>query len=301
MIDELYRDPMTHRMLHAVLRSRGVAQDLEDVVQDVFVALIEWSARKRVESLAALRAGARDIADKVGKSYKKKQRRRAKRDVGPTGDADDHSRLPNPSAIELVDVGKILAEISNLLDTEALTPKAGAVLLALADETTLSEYAEETQQSYAALRQAHSRAQAKLIAHLQSRNIFEVGLEKLHAAGPLVAVAVAVFLILLHTGRLRSFRNDPVAHDLVKAPVPEVAPVEPLESFMARTQERREKAAAALIAAEVAYKRMQWRVCIQQVQAARKLDPDSGDRELETECALQEERMGNSKAPPRGH
>ncbi len=289
---------MTHRMLHAVLRSRGIAQDLEDLVHDVFVALIEWSARKRVESVTALRAGARDIANKIGKSYKKKQARRAKRNVGPTGDADDHSKLPNHAAIELMDVRKVLAEITHLLETEALTPKAGAVLLALADETTLAEYAAETEQSYEALRKAHARAQAKLIAHLQSRGIFEVGIDKLRAAGPLVAVAIAIFLILLLTGRLRGFLNEPVAHDPVRVPAPDVPPQEPMESFTARTQENREKAAAELLRAELAYRREEWRVCLQHVEAAKELDPSTGDSpELRSECATQEANTANSKAP----
>jgi hypothetical protein len=108
-------------------------------------------------------------------------------------------------------------------------------------------------------------------------------------------------LVLVLAGRIRGFRNDPVAHDTrtLDAGEPLVSPPrETPEQILARTQEQHDKAAAELLRAELAYKRMEWRDCIQRVGEANKLDPTVGSSpELLNECVREWEDSANAKAP----
>jgi DNA-directed RNA polymerase specialized sigma24 family protein len=297
MKDDLYRDPLLRRLIEAVMRIKNVpSRDVEDAVQDVYEALFKWSQKKGAQTPADLRTGARNIAKKIGKKYWRKRNAGEGHNVGMTPDADEHGKLENPSEIELIDVSKVLTTINEAVAANAISDVEAAVLTALAEETTLAEHAEETQRSPEAVRKTAERARKKIIEFLHARGVSDVGIPRL-AAG----VAIAILLLMVLTGRIRAFRDDPVARD---KPTPDAGetlvspPRETPEQVLARAQEQRDKAAAELVRAELAYKRMNWQDCIQRVEDAKKLDPTVGDSPaLLHECAREQEDSANAKSP----
>jgi DNA-directed RNA polymerase specialized sigma24 family protein len=308
-IDDFLNDAQLHRVIRAILRSKGIpAGERADMTQEVLTELVAWCQRKGIENPAEIKAGARVIATNIGRKWWRDELRDRRHNVGLTGDADEHGPAHAASAVAKLDAQKIVAEIRSMVDHGTLSQRAAEVLLAIADETTLAEHAAETDQSAVAVRQAHSRAMAKLLRHLGQRGLGDIGLPKLLSAAT-IAASIAMILFLVVTGRLHIAGFEPVARHPHQEPkvVPSAGvdeqPAPPWseipEDVMVRTRENRELAARAVIEAEVAYKRMEWRVCLQDLAEARKLDKTVGDvPALQAECTLQEERAANSKGGP---
>ncbi len=306
MVDEFFKDVNVAKALRGILRRRGVADhDLEDCVQDVYEAVVVWSRKVGLESAEELGKAAGVIAKRIGTSYWRAVAADGRRNVGLIGDPDAKGGLENPSALELVDVKKVLAEINRMLAEGNLSEKGAAVFRALAMGDTLAEHAEETGQSDAAVRKTAQRSKEQVVTRLEERGLADVGLRRLLTARVVsIAAAVAVVLLLVYGAFLRGFGHEPVAHhDPLPQGVPDgdagVALPRPDQKVLALTREDREKAAGLLLQAEIAYKRGEWRKCIQRVRDARALDPSvDSAAQLENECFHQEEREGNAKAPP---
>jgi hypothetical protein len=302
--DDFYKDKNLSDLLARVLRRKGVAEaDVLDARQDVLVALLIWSRKNAVESEAELTAGARVIALNVSKKYHRRRAVRRKRDAGVTGEADAHAPLEGLSAVDPVDAAKALDAIGLMIAEGKLSPKAAAVLTAFADNQTLAEFAEESQQDYAAVRQMHARATAKVVLWLLDHGLADVGVGKLYVAANSLqmaaagAVAIVLFFVSGVGGGL--LPPQPIAHHPVvpvEADAGTAAPVKSPEEVLAETQAKREQARAAIQRAAIAYKRHEWRKCLQEMSGARALDPDAGnDEALRNACAVEEDRESNSK------
>jgi len=304
--DDFFRDPKLARIIRALLRSKGIpAHELEDMAQDVLEALVVWMRKEGVETADGVHAGARAVATNLTRQYWKKKGTDRKHNAGSTDQADESGRPVNPSAIELLDVSKVLGEIRQLVANGALSEKSAAVLTALAEETTLAEHAEETNQSPEAVRKTAERAHRKVVAHLHQRGLADVGLRRL-LGGAAAAVAVAVVLFLLFTDRLRGLGNDPVAHHDPDhpqaapdaghgaAPPPSARPPE----VLVKTEAQR-RAEALTLDAEDALKKRDWQRCVDDLRAAAYTD--AGDEArlsgLASACDEGSARDLNAKAP----
>jgi len=307
--DDFFRDPKLYRLIKKMFRrTRFTAEaGIEDAVQDVLEALVRWSRSHDIASTEAQTAGASTIAKNLAITWGRDQHVDRKHNAGSTDEADESSRPEDPSALELPDVRKLLAEIDLYVKESGMSEKSAALLFAVADETSLAEHAEATQQSPAAVRKTHERIQKKLVEHVRARGLADVGLRKLlsRAGG---AAALAVLLFLVYSGRLPLPESDWLTwgHKLPQKPSPLVpeprvppGPSAVPEEAFARTQEQRDAAARKVGEAEAAYKAREWRKCLLDLEAAKKLDVTVGTSPaLEKDCQDRYNNDSNVKSPP---
>jgi hypothetical protein len=300
LIDDFFKDPDVARVLRSILRAKGVAnQDLDDCVHDVYEAVLNWSRQTGTVDREALGKYAGGAAKNLGTNYWRTVATRGKHNVGATDAADEHSKAESPRAVELPDLNKVIDEIERMRALGKLTEKGAAVLRAIAEEKTLEEHANETGQSPEAVRQTARRSKDAVVEHLKERGLVDVWVGRLTSARGIAAIAVAVVLgLLILSGRLAGLFNQPFAHRDSPGTAAD-AGAEPLretdEQALARIQERRDKVDALLRRADVEYRRMEWRSCIQALDEATTLDPSLDVSLSRNECLAREKQDSNSK------
>ena len=157
---------------------------------------------------------------------------------------------------------------------------------------------------------------ARVTTHLQSRGFAGVGLHRLERFASAI-VAAAILLLVVYSNDFPSlFMRRPAARDLARQVRPlEVRPLTPVdpeapsaprdgeqpeELALQAAQENREKAEREVVRAAVAYKNMEWRNCVQRLEAARALDPVAGSSPaLMGACVHEAESAMDAKAPRR--
>jgi DNA-directed RNA polymerase specialized sigma24 family protein len=186
--DGLFYDAAVLKVIRAVLVSKGIRaeQDLEDAIGDVVLACIEHvrDTGRPPQDVPGAIAIARPVARARGIDAARKRARRAKRNQGPTADADEHA-LEQPPSIDPVDEERMLAAIRQVLkddQIEALSDVGAGVAQA--------ELAAESRASAAAMRKRVQKSREKALGALSAKGYWVAG-----GFAALLAGAVAVYVV----------------------------------------------------------------------------------------------------------
>jgi hypothetical protein len=186
MSDALFYDPAVLKVVRAILASRGIRadHDLEDGIGDVVLSCIEHvrASGRPPEHVAQAIAIVRPIARSHSVDEARKRIRRGKSNLGPTGDADEHAREPQPS-LDPVDQERMLSAIRAVLkddQIEALSDVgAGFRQKALAAESHASP---------PAMRKRVQKSRKKALLALGAKGYWVTG-----GFAALLAVAIGVY------------------------------------------------------------------------------------------------------------
>lgn len=187
MSDARFYDPAVLKVVRAIVVSRGIRaeQDLEDAIGEVVLACIEYVRRtaRPPEDVAQAIAIARRVANRHGVDEARKRVRRGKRNVGVTGDADEHAK-EQPASLDPVDEQRMLGAIRQVLrddQIEALSDVGAGV--------TQAELAAESGAAPTAMRKRMQASREKAVGALTARGYWVAG-----GFAALLAGAVAVYV-----------------------------------------------------------------------------------------------------------
>jgi len=246
MGEELFYEEAVRDVIRAILVSKGVTEDLEGDVHEVVLRCIRHvrETGRPPETVKEAVPIARSAADKYAKEVVKKRVARSKRNVGPTGDADEHAAQERQGG-DPVDASRALSAAAQKLtdkEREVLTDVSGGVRhRVLAAEHNMSE---------PAMRKWTQRIREKALAGMKERGLpVAMGMAAVFSVG--VALYFGAFQQPGDSTHGRPPDDDPR----------EVA------------YERRSEAAAAC-------KEKRWDACEEALDRAARLDPE-GDRARE--------------------
>lgn len=249
MSDALFYDPAVLKVIRAILMSNGIRaeHDLEDGIGEVVLACIEYVRRsgRPPEGVAQAVALARPIARARSVDEARKRARRGASNLGPTGDADEHAREPQPS-LDPVDQQRMLDAIRLALKDDQIE--------ALSDVGVglrQAELAAERNASEPAMRKRLQASRKKAIGALTANGYWVAG-------GFAALLAGAIALVFLPGRRTDIARHDPASD----------AP--------------RELAAEQRRLASDACAQRKWDACEAALDRAAKFDP-SGEQAAEVE------------------
>ncbi len=173
MLERLFYDPAVLKVVRAVLVSKGIRdeQDLEDAIGEVVLACVEHvrATGRPPADVAGAIAMARPIARADAIDAARKRARRAKRNQGPTAEADQHALERQPS-VDPVDEERMLAAIRQVLKDDQIE--------ALADVgagVAQTELATESRTSPAAMRKRVQKSREKALGALGAKGYLVAG------------------------------------------------------------------------------------------------------------------------------
>jgi DNA-directed RNA polymerase specialized sigma24 family protein len=243
--EDLLHHPETLAAIERVLRRYGFTQDLEDGRQTVLVKALAWKGH-RPTTLTGTRAFCMVVAQRYGAGeYRRKKRREATGDAGPT-DLADENVAPVDTEFDRIDLQRLLAVL----------------------DATVPDDVREMFRDVAAGTAQRDIASERGIPYAKVRADLEKGRFKLRHA-----IAVAGLGGLLVTGVWLLFLRTPAPPKEEAHPTPSAPPSQVLVQETPGPAPK-EQAAALRAEASTFCAAQDWQRCVDKLDLAKDLDPE---------------------------